>query len=157
MLAPLGSGLVNAQNYYTAITRARFGVKLWTEDPERLVRKLEANSGEKTSALEGLGRLARDSHRIRSLRHPGAIERERAAMLQSRTERAQRRADRERAWAEMFRPASLAERLAGRAHRAAGQFDDYLHGLLGAGKQAAPEPVPEQRRHQEPDRGGHDR
>jgi len=157
VLAPLGSGLVNGQNYYTAITRARFGVKLWTEDPEHLVSKLEANSGEKTSALEGLGRLARDSHRMRSLRHSGTIERERAAMLQSRAERAQRRADQERAWAEMFRPASLAERLAGRAHRAAGQFDDYLRGLLSAGRQASPEPVPEQQRHHEPDRGGHDR
>ena len=157
VLAPLGSGLVNGQNYYTAITRARFGVKLWTEDPERLARKLEANSGEKTSALEALGRLTRDSHRMRSLRHPSAIERERAAMLQTRAERAQLRADRDRMWAEIFRPVSIAERLAGGAHRAAGQLHDYLRGLLSAGKQAAPEPVPEQQRHQEPERGGHDR
>src|SRR3546814_20404435 len=63
VLAPVGSGLVNGQNYYTAITRARYGVKLWTEDLERLVQKLERYSGEKTSSHEGLGRLGRDSHR----------------------------------------------------------------------------------------------
>lgn len=157
VLAPLGSGLVNGQNYYTAITRARFGVKLWTEDPERLIRKLEANSGEKTSALEGLGRLTRDSHRMRSLRHPEAINRARAAMAQSRAERAQRRTERERGWEEIIRPASLVERLAGRAHRAAGQLDDYLRGLMRAGKEAAIEPAHEPPRHQEPQRGGHDR
>ena len=61
VLAPVGSALVNGQNYYTAITRARFGAKLWTEDRERLAQKLSARSGEKTSALEGLGRLDRKS------------------------------------------------------------------------------------------------
>jgi conjugative relaxase-like TrwC/TraI family protein len=57
ILAPVNSPLVNGQNYYTAITRARFGVKLWTEDPERLADRLIRRSGEKRSALEGLGRL----------------------------------------------------------------------------------------------------
>lgn len=57
ILAPVNSPLVNGQNYYTAITRARFGVKLWTEDPERLAVRLVRRTGEKTSALEGLGRL----------------------------------------------------------------------------------------------------
>ena len=32
MLAPVEWGLVNGQNYYTAITRAAYGVNLWTED-----------------------------------------------------------------------------------------------------------------------------
>lgn len=57
VLAPIDSALVNGQNYYTAITRARFGVKLWTEDADRLADTLATNSGEKTSALEGLGRI----------------------------------------------------------------------------------------------------
>jgi conjugative relaxase-like TrwC/TraI family protein len=57
ILAPVNSPLVNGQNYYTAITRARFGVKLWTEDPERLADRLIRRTGEKRSALEGLGRL----------------------------------------------------------------------------------------------------
>ncbi len=60
VLAPVASPLVNGQNFYTAVTRARYGVKLWTEDPRKLVSKLEERSGEKTSALEGLGRLERD-------------------------------------------------------------------------------------------------
>src|SRR3546814_20009608 len=53
VLAPVGSGLVNGQNYYTAITRARFGVKLWTEDPERLVQKTEHRTGRKHADHEG--------------------------------------------------------------------------------------------------------
>ncbi|MBA4090090.1 MAG: DNA relaxase [Sphingobium sp.] len=57
ILAPVGSPLVNGQNFYTAITRAQYGVKLWTEDAKQLSEKLSRNSGEKTSALEGLGRI----------------------------------------------------------------------------------------------------
>jgi ATP-dependent exoDNAse (exonuclease V) alpha subunit len=40
VLAPVGSSLVTGKNYYTAITRARFGVKLWTERgaPDRKAR-----------------------------------------------------------------------------------------------------------------------
>ena len=157
VLAPLGSGLVNGQNYYTAITRARFGVKLWTENVEQLIKKIEENSGEKTSALEGLGRLGRDSHRARSARHGERLEQARKDMIRERAERAERIATRERGWEEVFRPASLAERLAGRALRSASQIDDYLRGLLSAGKQSAPELEPEQPRHQEPVRGSHDR
>src|SRR3546814_5492052 len=81
VLAPVGSGLVNGQNYYTAITRARYGVKLWTEDLERLVQKLERYSGEKTSSLEGLGRLWRDSHRIRGARLAESLDWARKQML----------------------------------------------------------------------------
>jgi hypothetical protein len=69
VLAPVGSSLVTGKNYYTAITRARFGVKLWTESADRLIEKLERNSGTKTSALEGLGRLAKDSVKGRAVRH----------------------------------------------------------------------------------------
>lgn len=157
VLAPLGSGLVNGQNYYTAITRARFGVKLWTEDPERLVQKLEQHSGEKTSALEGLGRLLRDSHRARSARHDGRLERAREDMLRERAERVERKAERERGWEEVFRPASFAERLASRAHRTASQVDEYLRGIVKRGGQPAPEFSTEKPHAPEPSHPGHDR
>lgn len=157
VLAPVGSGLVNGQNYYTAITRARFGVKLWTEDPERLVQKLEQRSGEKTSALEGLDRLQRDSHQARSARHAERFERTREDMLRERAERTEKRAARERGWDDVFRPASLAERLAGRAHRSVSHLDDYLRGLLKGGGQPAPEPTPDKPHAPEPSRQGHDR
>src|SRR3546814_4968937 len=92
------SGLVNGQNYYTAITRARYGVKLWTVDLERLVQKLERYSGEKTSSLEGLGWLWRDSHRIRGARLVESLDWARTQMLSTRADRVERRAEREREW-----------------------------------------------------------
>jgi hypothetical protein len=60
VLAPVESPLVNAQNFYTAITRAQFGARLWTNNVEALVSKLERQSGEKTSSSEGLGRMKAD-------------------------------------------------------------------------------------------------
>ena len=84
ILAPVGSSLVNGQNYYTAITRARFGVKLWTEDRESLAQKLSARSGEKTSALEGLGRLARDRQAGFSARHSDRLAAARATQQRDR-------------------------------------------------------------------------
>jgi hypothetical protein len=54
------SPLVNAQNFYTAITRAMYGVRLWTNNVKELVDKLERQSGEKTSSTEGLGRMDQD-------------------------------------------------------------------------------------------------
>lgn len=159
LLAPVNSGLVHGQNYYTAITRARFGVKLWTEDVERLVEKLLQHSGEKTSSLEGLGRLERDSERARSARHEERFGVARADMLRVRAERMARKAERERGWNEVFRPPSLAEMLAGRARDAAGNFDTYLRGVLagadrGGAEQAQP---PAQSRDPLPASQGHDR
>ena len=90
VLAPVNSSLVTGQNYYTAITRARFGVKLWTEDRDRLVDKLERHSGEKTSALEGLGRLERDSHKAREERHGERWDRLREQQRSDRDERKER-------------------------------------------------------------------
>jgi ATP-dependent exoDNAse (exonuclease V) alpha subunit len=87
VLAPLGSGLVNGQNYYTAITRARFGVKLWTQDAAKLAAKLTEQSGEKTSSLEGLGRLERDSARQFAERHKTSLQRSRDEQHQLRQER----------------------------------------------------------------------
>jgi len=74
VLAPVASPLVNGQNFYTAITRARYGVKLWTEDPKKLIAKLEERSGEKTSALEGLGRLERDHNRRFAARNEARLK-----------------------------------------------------------------------------------
>jgi ATP-dependent exoDNAse (exonuclease V) alpha subunit len=162
VLAPLNSGLVNGQNYYTAITRARFGVKLWTQDAEKLVEQLTERSGEKTSSLEGLGRLWRDSAKVRGERHADLLERAREDMLRNRAERAERRAMRERAHDEVFRPASLAELIAGRAHRAADRLDGFLRGLLERGnevvrEQASSRQPDSEPARQEPSRQGHDR
>ncbi|MGK2909186.1 MAG: hypothetical protein ACSLE1_05225 [Sphingobium sp.] len=60
VLAPVESPPVNAQNFYTAITRAALGARLWTRDVKALIAKLERQSGEKTSSSEGLGRLTAD-------------------------------------------------------------------------------------------------
>ena len=160
VLAPVGSGLVNGQNYYTAITRARYGVKLWTEDLERLVQKLERYSGEKTSSLEGLGRLWRDSHRIRGARLAESLDWARKQMLSTRADRAERRAEREREWNEILRPPSLAEMLAGRARDGMSKLDAYLNGILAGSTKdqrahapTAPEPAEQPHSRQQ----GHDR
>jgi len=84
VLAPVNSPLVTGQNYYTAITRARFGVKLWTEDEKRLIDRLERRSGEKTSSLEGLGRLDRDSVRARNTRSFERLDMLRAQQIADR-------------------------------------------------------------------------
>ena len=132
VLAPVNSGLVTGQNYYTAITRARFGVKLWTENEKRLVDKLARRSGDKTSAIEGLGRLDRDSHRARSARHAERWGRLRALTREQREERRARMALRARS---EVRPARdpltrLAERIAGRAQSLAEGFDRYFEQVL---------------------------
>jgi conjugative relaxase-like TrwC/TraI family protein len=87
VLAPVNSALVNGQNFYTAITRARYGVKLWTENPERLAGKLLRFSGEKTSALEGLARMDRDRSDTFLARHVETINRLRADQQRSRSDR----------------------------------------------------------------------
>jgi ATP-dependent exoDNAse (exonuclease V) alpha subunit len=138
VLAPVGSPLVTGQNYYTAITRARFGVKLWTEDEKRLVDRLEHRLGEKTSALEGLGRLDRDNVRARSHRHGDRLDRLRGQ------QRGDRDARKERMEADRMRrtrrePKSIGEILAGRALFAAETMDSWLQGLLDRG-QAPPAP-----------------
>jgi conjugative relaxase-like TrwC/TraI family protein len=128
VLAPTNSALVTGQNYYTAITRARFGVKLWTEDEKRLVERLERFSGEKTSALEGLGRLDRDDVRGRGERHSERFDLLRG---QQRSDREARQRER-----EAERQARAGERgglgafLAGRAQSAAESLDKWLSGLV---------------------------
>lgn len=133
VLAPVNSPLVTGQNYYTAITRARFGVKLWTEDEKRLVDRLTRRSGEKTSSLEGLGRLDRDARAAREARHVARLDLRRA---QTREERAARKA--QLGAARNGGPAhplqALADRLAGRAQSFAETIDRYLGAVLGAGR-----------------------
>ncbi|MAM37369.1 MAG: DNA relaxase [Erythrobacter sp.] len=87
VLAPISSPLVNGQNFYTAITRARFGVKLWTEDKQKLIDKLMVRSGEKTSSLEGLGRLEQDHSKALSARHEDRIVRLRDEEIRQRQAR----------------------------------------------------------------------
>lgn len=159
LLAPVNSGLVNGQNYYTAITRARFGVKLWTEDIKRLTEKLSQHSGEKTASLEGLGRLNRDSHAVRSVRVSYRLDQAREDMLRARAERAERKAARERGWDEVFRPRSFAEILAGRARETAAKLDDYLRGIVSdaGSKTADPARHPDRTQAPEPAHQGHDR
>ena len=127
VLAPVNSPLVTGQNYYTAITRARFGVKLWTEDEKRLVDKLERRSGEKTSALEGLGRLDRASIRSRGERLREPLEGLREQQRSDRAERKARMAERGR---PKRPPDGIAAYLAGRAHSLVIATDRWIASLV---------------------------
>ncbi len=129
VLAPVNSGLVNGQNYYTAITRARFGVKLWTEDEKRLAEKLETHSGEKTSALEGLGRLDRDSRDSLAARHADPIERARADQDRERSERRDMALGRQLDQ-RTNAPRGLPERLAENARGIADILDRFLQSVV---------------------------
>lgn len=135
VLAPVNSSLVTGQNYYTAITRARFGVKLWTEDQKRLAEKLDRHTGEKSSSLEGLGRLDRNSTRDRGERHAERLDRLRE---QQRVDREARKAqlEAERARRASPAPEGIGGYLAGRALLAAQAMDRWLVSLLdrSAGK-----------------------
>jgi conjugative relaxase-like TrwC/TraI family protein len=128
VLAPVNSPLVTGQNYYTAITRARFGVKLWTEDEKRLVDKLDRRSGEKRSALEGLGRLDRSSVREREARHGERWSRLRSEQQADRQTRKAERAARDEARPGADTP--LPTQLAKRAAKAAGAMDRWLASLI---------------------------
>ncbi|MBD3744818.1 MobF family relaxase [Sphingopyxis alaskensis] len=164
VLAPVNSPLVTAQNYYTAITRARFGVKLWTEDPKRLANKLARNSGEKTSSLEGLGRLDRDNIRGRGRRHGERLDALRQQQRLDREERKERLAT-ERVIREQCEPRGIGHFLASRAHSAAATMDRWLSALVdrerGPSTQAEPtearlQPQPA-RDHASQHGGGHER
>lgn len=165
VLAPVGSSLVTGKNYYTAITRARFGVKLWTESADRLIEKLERNSGTKTSALEGLGRLDKDSVKGRAVRHEQRWDELRLLQQANREARKMRTFD-ERERRSQPMPGSLATSLAGRAQSVAQMVDRWLTSLLtksdnqhrqsidqAASRQSDVNTPPQSRDH----RGGHDR
>jgi hypothetical protein len=145
------SGLVNGQNYYTAITRASHTVKLWTEDAKRLAEKLAARSGEKTSSLEGLGRLRLDSHKVRGARHQDRHDRSREANAREREARKTEREQRGRPEQADRGPRGLGEILAGRAQEVASFIDRFLRGTLERDRAA---PAEKERAPQEAERGG---
>ncbi|EAT10555.1 relaxase domain-containing protein [Sphingobium sp. 10 DY56-G10] len=129
VLAPVGSPLVNGQNFYTAITRARYGVKLWTQDPEKLVEKLELRSGEKTSGLEGLGRLERDHRDRLATRHMRHLQQLKEDQERERRLRADRQLERQLR-AQGSRERGVADRLADRAQKAFEALDRHLQSFL---------------------------
>lgn len=157
VLAPVNSALVNGQNYYTAITRARLGVKLWTENEKKLVERLEARSGEKTSALEGLGRLTRDSASAYAERHSQGLAQARDDQQRQRQE--QRDEVLERQLNERRSPQGIGEYLSEGARSIAEMMDRILqsaldrrahtdrdHGVSGQGR--GPDPDRHQSDHQ---------
>jgi hypothetical protein len=113
------------------VTRARLGVKLWTEDPQRLIDKLERFSGEKTSALEGLARLQRDSKDKLAKRHAPVIGRMR---IQQEGERLQRRDILLSRYLDERKPhEGPAQRMAMRAKSLAEALDGFLSRMLAEG------------------------
>lgn len=153
VLAPLGSPLVNGQNYYTAITRARLGVKLWTQDRDRLVEKLERTSGAKTSALEGVGRLDRDHADQLARRYPEHIASLKSEQLEGRTQSRDRLLE-----ARLHRRSSgdhgLPARLASGALNIAHQLDQYLTKMMARNETDGSRPPPRDVQKQARDRGG---
>jgi conjugative relaxase-like TrwC/TraI family protein len=127
VLAPVNSSLVNGQNYYTAITRARFGVKLWTEDEKLLAQRLEQRSGEKSSALEALGRLSRDRVSGIAARHSKELQ---ASRNQQHARREQSRLQALQHGRVGREPFAGAERMAESARDLAGTLSRYLSSLL---------------------------
>lgn len=95
ILAPVASPLINARNYYTAITRARFNIELWTEDRQQLQMCLEQRSGEKSSALEGLRRLTRDTASSFAQRHAATLAEQRRESANERERARVSRLDRQ--------------------------------------------------------------
>ncbi|MEO6718012.1 MAG: TrwC protein, partial [Novosphingobium sp.] len=53
------ANLANQQTFLVTITRLRDGLTLIVDNADRLERAIERNPGDKTSALETLGRLGR--------------------------------------------------------------------------------------------------
>jgi conjugative relaxase-like TrwC/TraI family protein len=128
VLAPVNSALVNGQNYYTAITRARLGVKLWTENEKKLVERLEARSGEKTSALEGLGRLTQDSASAYAERHSQGLAQARDDQQRQRQERRDQALERQ--LDDRRSPQGIAEYLTEGARSIAEMMDRILQSAL---------------------------
>lgn len=129
----VAASILLIQNYYTVITRARYGVKLWTEDAKRLAEKLILKSGEKTSSLGELGRLDRSGIKGRTGQHGERLERLREQQLGDREARKMRLAA-SRANRTNAEPAGLAGLVAGRAQSAARSLGRWLMSLLGRGR-----------------------
>lgn len=129
VLAPVESPLVNAQNFYTAITRAAFGAKLWTNDVKELIAKLERQSGEKTSSSEGLGRIKTDRVDTFSKRREDHLASLKAEQERLRAERRDRALERQLYYLKRP-PRSAAEHLAEGARSIAQFLDSFLGGIL---------------------------
>ncbi|EXS69488.1 MULTISPECIES: MobF family relaxase [unclassified Sphingobium] len=128
VLAPVESPLVNAQNFYTAITRAAFGARLWTNNVKELIAKLERQSGEKTSSLEGLGRLKTDRVDAFSKRREDHLASLRAEQERDRNERRDWALDRQHHYRDRS-PRGAAEHLADGARSIAQVLDRFLAGI----------------------------
>ncbi|MBO9724131.1 MAG: relaxase domain-containing protein [Novosphingobium sp.] len=152
VLAPLGSPLVNGKNYYTAITRARFGVKLWTQDRDKLAELLTVRSGEKTSALEGMGRVERDSLRSRAVRHSARWQRMREEQASERYQRKLRLAA-QRSSAGRGGREGLAAGLAERGRSAAAILDAWIQSIFTHGRSGDVSPEIEPRSFRPGDNG----
>lgn len=136
VLAPIESPLVNAQNFYTAITRAAFGARLWTNNVEELIAKLDRQSGEKTSSSEGLGRLKTDRVDIFSKRREGHLAGLRAEQERLRTDRRDRAIERQLHYRERS-PRGAAEHLAEGARSIAQLLDRFLENILDSARMDA--------------------
>lgn len=159
VLAPVESPLVNAQNFYTAITRAAFGARLWTNDVEALIAKLERQSGEKTSSSEGLGRLKADRVDALSNRHGQHLANLKAEQEQLRAQRRDRMLERHLDRRERL-PRGAAEHLSEGARSIAQVLDHFLEGILdrartdrGAPDNQPTRPTPFPVHHPEPSHG----
>ncbi|NWK95943.1 DNA relaxase [Sphingobium lactosutens] len=159
VLAPVESPLVNAQNFYTAITRAAFGARLWTNDVKALIAKLERQLGEKTSSSEGLGRLKADRVDSLSNRHGQHLANLKADKERMRAERRDRILERHLDRRERP-PRGTAEHLAERARSVAQVLDRFLEGILDRARtdRGAPDnqpvrPAPSPVHHPEPSYG----
>ncbi|RJG52413.1 conjugative relaxase [Sphingobium terrigena] len=140
VLAPVESPLVNAQNFYTAITRAAFGARLWTNNVEELIAKLERRSGEKTSSSEGLGRLKTDRVDIFSKRREQHLASMRAEQERTRTERRDRALERQLHYRDRA-PRGAAEHLAEGARSIAQLLDRFLENILDSARMDARAPI----------------
>ncbi|WP_395335634.1 MobF family relaxase [Novosphingobium sp. BL-8H] len=129
VLAPVESPLVNAQNFYTAITRAAFGVRLWTNNVKELIAKLERQSGEKTSSSEGLDRMQADRVGAFSKRQADHLEGLKTEQERMRAERRDRALERQLDKRERP-PRGAAEHLAEGARSIAQVLDRFLGGIL---------------------------
>ncbi|WP_334183896.1 MobF family relaxase [Novosphingobium sp.] len=129
VLAPVESPLVNAQNFYTAITRAAFGARLWTNNVKELIAKLERQSGEKTSSSEGLGRMKADRVEAFSKRQAGHLNGLKTEQERMRTERRDRALQRQLDRREQP-PRGAANHLAKGARSIAQVLDGFLSRIV---------------------------
>jgi conjugative relaxase-like TrwC/TraI family protein len=129
LLAPVESPLVNAQNFYTAITRAMYGVRLWTNNVKELVAKLERQSGEKTSSTEGLGRMDQDRVGPFTNRQGARLATLKAEQEKDRTSRRDRALERQLSRRDRG-PRGTAEHIAEGARSVAKVLDRFLEGIL---------------------------